>query len=58
LSADSVTAARVVAVPLLAALRQVCPDYGRPPRGRPLWQGAAIAVAALLFLVASARGWL
>lgn len=57
MSADSVTA-RVVAMPVLAALRLLFPDHGRPPRGQPLWQGAAILVGALLFLVAAARGWI
>lgn len=57
MSAESVTAGRVV-VPILVALRALCPDYGRAPRGQPLWQGAALLAMALLVLRALARGWL
>lgn len=58
MSAQSMTAGEITAVQVLVALRELCPDYGRPPRGRPLWQAGTLLVLTLLLLVATSRGWI
>lgn len=42
----------------MIALRVACPDYGRPPRGRPLWQAGLLIMYVALMLAAVARGWI
>lgn len=53
------TSASHVAIPLaLVVLRATTPDYGRPPRGRPLWQGGVLLLMSAALLLLARGNWL